>query len=50
MLIEFKNSKLPFTHYYVFGDFQKDAGFEWIVKHFEKRRNDLKNWNPKIST
>ena len=35
---------LPFTHYYVFGGFKKEAGHEWIVEHIENRRILLKEY------
>ncbi|MCA6430267.1 MAG: hypothetical protein IM613_12600 [Cytophagales bacterium] len=40
----FADSMLPFCHYYVFGDTRKDAGYEWIVEHFELRRKQLKDY------
>lgn len=40
MLELFKQSTLPFTHYYVFDGRIKPAGYDWIVKHWEKLRRD----------
>lgn len=40
----FAYSELPFCHYYVFGGARKDAGYEWIVEHFEYRRKQLKDY------
>jgi len=40
------DSDLPFTHYYVFNGYRKDAGHEWIVQYWElirKRIKDLSN-------
>lgn len=41
---KFADSELPFCHYYVFGGSRKDAGYEWIVEHFELRRKQLKEY------
>lgn len=41
---EFAASTLPFCHYYVFGGAKKDAGYEWILEHFELRRKQLKEY------
>lgn len=49
-MIGFCLTDLPFTHYYVFGGVKRNAGFEWIVEHFEDRRKLLKEWYLKIST
>lgn len=38
----FSESTLPFCHYYTYGDKRVDAGYEWIVEHFEDRRKLLK--------
>ncbi|MDO8640110.1 MAG: hypothetical protein Q7R33_01040 [Nitrosarchaeum sp.] len=38
-------STLPFTHYYVFKNFVKEAGSEWVVEHFETIRKLLKEWD-----
>lgn len=43
-MMEFGASTLPFDHYYVFSGVKKDAGYKWIVEHFEKRRALLKEW------
>lgn len=46
LMQEFKVSTLPFAHYYVFGDGNaKDAGYEWIVKEWEKMRKIAKEKN-----
>lgn len=37
-----KSSSLPFAHYYLFGDFRKDAGFDWIVGFWEGIRKRVK--------
>ena len=44
MMFELINSNLPLTHYYVYGDKQVNAGYEWIVEHIELRRKQLKEW------
>lgn len=49
-LNEFIGSFLPFDHYYVFGGVRKDAGYKWIVEHFENRRKLLKEWKSKTSS
>lgn len=41
---EFGKSHLPFCHYYVYGDKRRDAGYEWIIEHFELRRKQLKEY------
>lgn len=46
---EFAASNLPFDHYYVFGGLKKDAGYKWILEHFENRRTLLKDWLSKTS-
>ena len=38
---EFRNSKLPFKHYYVYGDKIVEAGYEWIVDMWTKYRKYL---------
>jgi acetylornithine/succinyldiaminopimelate/putrescine aminotransferase len=44
VLKAFKNSTLPFTHYYVFSNgFVKDAGYKWIVDMWELCRTFIKN-------
>jgi hypothetical protein len=35
-------SELPFTHYYVYGNTAKYAGYEWIVEFIEDYRRQLK--------
>ena len=35
-------SKLPLRHYYVYGNKRVDAGYEWILKHIEMRRNQMR--------
>ncbi len=50
MLVIFSLTKLPFTHYYVYGDKQIDAGHKWILEHFENRRSLLENWVKKLPT
>ncbi len=35
-------SELPFTHYYVFGNKKKEAGFKWLVEFWEGLREELK--------
>ena len=39
----FKESTFPFTHYYVYGDVPRDAGFKWIVEMWELFRTYIKN-------
>jgi len=39
----FKNSSLPFTHYYVFGTKVHDAGYEWLIYMWEYYRTYIKN-------
>lgn len=39
---EFYESELPFAHYYVYGNKKIDAGYKWILEHFENRRKELK--------
>lgn len=44
MLEVFKNSILPFTHYYVFSNgFVKMAGYEWITDMWTLYRTFIKN-------
>ena len=44
MLKLFKESTLPFTHYYVFSNgFVKDAGYKWITDIWELFRTFIKN-------
>lgn len=38
----FVNSTLPFTHYYVFGGKQVDAGNKWIIEYLEELRGEFK--------
>ena len=38
-----KESNLPFTHYYVYGNKKVSAGFEWLIDMWEERREILKN-------
>lgn len=38
----FVQSVLPFTHYYVFGNKQVDAGHKWIIEYLEELRIELK--------
>jgi hypothetical protein len=44
MLITFRNSTLPFKHYYVFSDKQVDAGAShpWLLTLFENLREELR--------
>lgn len=44
IMCKFADSELPFCHYYVFGDKRHDAGYEWIIEHFELRRKQLKEY------
>lgn len=34
----FRDSTLPFAHYYVYGDAAKDAGYKWLVEMWEAFR------------
>lgn len=44
MLKSFKESSLPFIHYYVFSNgFVKNAGFEWTTAMWELFRTSIKN-------
>jgi predicted NAD-dependent protein-ADP-ribosyltransferase YbiA (DUF1768 family) len=38
-------SDLPFTHYYVFGGLEKDAGFEWITDFWTRARSYYQGGN-----
>lgn len=38
----FKDSTLPFTHYYVFNGSVKDAGFKWIIDMWELFRTNIR--------
>lgn len=42
MLKLLSDSTLPLCHYYTYGDKNVDAGYEWIIKHIESRRELLK--------
>lgn len=44
MLNLFKNSTLPFAHYYVFNGFVKDAGYKWIIDMWELFRTHMKSY------
>ena len=37
-------STLPLCHFYEYNGRRIDAGFEWIVEHFELRRQMIKEW------
>ncbi len=37
----FKDSTLPFDHYYVYNGVRKDAGYTWIVEYWEKLRKEV---------
>jgi len=37
------DSDLPFTHYYVFNGYRRDAGYEWIVQYWELIRKKIKD-------
>lgn len=39
----FAHSNLPFTHYYVFNGFIKDAGGKWMLNMWENYRSYIKN-------
>lgn len=41
---EFKNSKLPFVHHYVFGNKIVNAKETWLVDYFEELRKEVQNW------
>ncbi len=38
-----KETALPFTHYYVYGNRKVDAGFTWLVDLWEERRRIIHN-------
>lgn len=43
----FTDSTLPFKHYYVYGHEDRiviDAGYKWIIDHFELRRKQMKDY------
>lgn len=40
-------SELPFAHYYMFGSYRKDAGFDWLVEFFEELRMKAKEYKAK---
>ncbi len=44
MMNDFRDSDLPFCHYYVYDGNRKDAGYNWIAEHFEDRRKLLKEY------
>ena len=44
MFLKFGESDLPFAHYYVYENKRIDAGYNWILKHFEKRRTQVKKY------
>lgn len=46
-LSEFALSTLPFCHYYEYGGKRVDAGYDWIVEHFEDRRKLMKEYYSK---
>lgn len=48
-LRHFSESILPFCHYYEYGGKRVDAGYEWIIEHFEDRRRLLKEHYGKTS-
>jgi hypothetical protein len=39
------NSTLPFTHYYVFNGFIKNAGYAWLVRMWEELRAECMKLN-----
>lgn len=39
----FRESTLPFAHYYVYGGAAKDAGFEWLVAVWENFRKYIQD-------
>lgn len=43
MLSLFKDSTLPFAHYYVFNGFVKDAGYKWITDMWELFRTHIQS-------
>ncbi len=43
MFNHFKNSSLPFTHYYSYGNKVVDAGFKWLVEMWEYYRTYIQN-------
>lgn len=48
-LSEFALSTLPFCHYYEYGGKRVDAGYDWIIEHFEDRRKLMKEYYTKIN-
>jgi hypothetical protein len=46
-LPHFAESILPFCHYYEYGGKRVDAKYEWIVEHFENRRQLMKTYYKK---
>jgi len=44
----FRESTLPFTHYYVYGGTAVDANFKWIVEMWEIFRSYIQNYYNKI--
>lgn len=49
MLNQFKQSTLPFAHYYEYDGYRKDAGFEWLVRMWECFRAHIKNGYKEVS-
>ena len=39
---DLRKSTLPFAHYYIFNNYRKDGGFDWLVEFFEELRMKLK--------